>query len=90
VRRASAAFALALLCAVAGPGRAAEPVDVTPGQVRATTVYVDAQAGMRTNGSAKRLNAKHAEMEAQGWRFASLEAYNENGDLVGFFVTYVR
>jgi hypothetical protein len=29
-------------------------------------------------------------MEAKGWRFMNLETYTENGDLVGFFVTYVK
>ncbi len=56
----------------------------------ATTVFVDANFGGRKNGAAKALSKKHAEMEAQGWRFAHLAPYTENGDLVGFFVTYVR
>lgn len=29
-------------------------------------------------------------MEAKGWRFLDLDTYTENGDLVGFFVTYVK
>jgi len=29
-------------------------------------------------------------MEKDGWRFADLEVYTENGDMQGIFVTYVR
>jgi hypothetical protein len=60
------------------------------GWTRATTVFVNTVIGSRTGGSAKRINESHAEMEAKGWRFMNLETYTENGDLVGFFVTYVR
>jgi hypothetical protein len=55
-----------------------------------TTVFVDANFGARKGGAAKQLNEKHAEMAVQGWKFAGLAPYTENGDLVGFFVTYVR
>lgn len=57
---------------------------------KATTVFVNTVVGSRTGGSARRINESHAEMEAKGWRFLDLEAYTENGDLVGFFVTYVK
>ena len=57
---------------------------------QATTVFVNTVLGSRTGGSARRLNESHAEMQAKGWRFLDLEAYTENGDLVGFFVTYVK
>jgi hypothetical protein len=57
---------------------------------KATTVFVDASFGGRKNAAAKALSSKHAEMEAHGWRFEHLAVYTENGDLVGFFVTYVR
>ncbi len=60
------------------------------GWTKATTVFVNTVMGSRTGGSAKRINEMHAEMEAKGWRFMSLETYTENGDLVGFFVTYVK
>ncbi len=70
----------------ATPSAAAAPA----GWTKATTVFVNTVIGSRTGGSAKRLNESHAEMEAKGWRFMSLETYTENGDLVGFFVTYVK
>ena len=65
---------------------AAQPVAAT----RAITVFVDANFGGRKNGAAKAISRKHEEMAAQGWRFAHLAPYTENGDLVGFFVTYLR
>jgi len=71
---------------VAAPAAVAAPA----GWTKATTVFVNTVIGSRTGGSAKRINESHAEMEAKGWRFMSLEAYSENGDLVGFFVTYVK
>jgi hypothetical protein len=86
-----------LALAVASLGAAAQTSPAEPaavsapaGWTKATTVFVNTVLGSRTGGSAKRINESHAEMEAKGWRFMSLETYTENGDLVGFFVTYVR
>lgn len=54
------------------------------------TVFVDATLGFRKNHMAKKLTETHAEYAARGYHVVDLEAYNENGDLVGFFVTYAR
>lgn len=54
------------------------------------TVFVDATLGFRKNHMANKLTKSHAEYAARGYHFVDLEAYNENGDLVGFFVTYAR
>jgi hypothetical protein len=72
------------------PGPATSAAAAPAGWTKATTVFVNTVLGSRTGGSAKRINESHAEMEAKGWRFMSLETYTENGDLVGFFVTYVK
>lgn len=72
------------------PAAAATAAAAPAGWTKATTVFVNTVLGSRTGGSAKRINESHAEMEAKGWRFMSLETYTENGDLVGFFVTYVK
>jgi hypothetical protein len=70
---------------------AASSTEIAPaGWTKATTVFVNTVLGSRTGGSAKRINESHAEMEAKGWRFLDLEPYTENGDLIGFFVTYVK
>jgi len=52
-----------------------------------STVWV---GGKGQKSMAKKLNETHVEMNAQGWRFVDLEVYTENGDMQGFFVTYVR
>jgi hypothetical protein len=39
---------------------------------------------------ADKLTKSHAEYAARGYRFVAMSPYNENGDLVGFFVTYAR
>lgn len=83
-------------------GQEAEPARAAPQPVaaaaptaagaaaRAITVFVDARLGARKDGAARAISARHAQMEAEGWRFAHLAPFVENGDLVGFFVTYVR
>jgi hypothetical protein len=85
-----AAVSFGALSQAQSPAAAPAAPSAQPGQVTATTVFVDAQAGSRKEGSAKRINKSHADMEAKGWRFQDLEPYTENGDLVGFFITYVK
>jgi hypothetical protein len=75
---------------VSAPPATASTTAAPAGWTKATTVFVNTVVGSRTGGSARRLNESHAEMEAKGWRFLDLDTYNENGDLVGFFVTYVK
>jgi hypothetical protein len=38
----------------------------------------------------KSINALHAKMEAEGWKYQDMSVYTEDGDLEGVFVTYVR
>ena len=57
---------------------------------QASTVFVDDKTGSRQKGSANRLSETHRTAQNQGWDFADLEVYIEDGDLQGFFVTYVR
>lgn len=102
MRSTTVLVALAALLAFApeARGQQTEPARAAPaasaaeaagaGATRATTVFVDARLGSRKDGAARAISARHAQMEAQGWRFAHLAPYSENGDLVGFFVTYVR
>lgn len=72
---------------VATHAGAARAVDAPPQTV---TVFVDATFGFRKKHMATQLTRSHAEYAAKGYRFAAMSPYNENGDLVGFFVTYVR
>jgi hypothetical protein len=67
----------------------------TPGpkrcpETQASTVFVPDKSGSRQKGSAKRLSETHRTAQDQGWDFSDLEIYIEDGDLQGFFVTYVR
>lgn len=54
------------------------------------TVFIDATFGMRKGHMANQLTKSHAEYVARGYRYIDMAPYNENGDLVGFFVTYTR
>lgn len=57
---------------------------------KAVTIFVDADWGGREDGAARELTRAHAAFEARGWEVVDVEAYAENGDLQGFFVTYRR
>jgi hypothetical protein len=56
----------------------------------AVTIFVDADWGGREDGAARELTRAHAAFEARRWEVVDVEAYTENGDLQGFFVTYRR
>lgn len=92
VRPAAALCALAGLLAglaLAGGGAVAQ----TPAAViapAAETVYLDVGGLGRKGRAAEKLTVLHRERAAAGWTFASLDPYLENGDLQGFWVTYVQ
>lgn len=54
----------------------------------AVTVFVDATWGNRTHGAARALTSLHLAWGRHGYQLVSVEPYAENGDLVGFFVSY--
>ena len=56
----------------------------------AWTVFVPDATFRRQDGSAKRLTQTHRDAKEQGWQFADMTTYIENGDLQGFFITYTR
>ncbi|MCU0975238.1 MAG: hypothetical protein MUC71_02860 [Steroidobacteraceae bacterium] len=70
---------------VAAPAVAADKKKETADNL--VTVYVMAHGGKEM---AKDINASHAAMEAQGWRFADLEIHTENGDTEGAWITYTK
>ncbi len=78
-----AAAALVVGVLAAQPAVAAEPEAAK----LTTTVFVN-----KGNASSvtKALNKLHAKMELEGWTYADMEVYTEDGDLEGIFVTYVR
>ncbi len=54
------------------------------------SLYVDVDFGARKTGAANELNQAHRAFNANGYRVVDVVGYTENGDLQGFFVTYVR
>ena len=93
----SSYLASLLLAAVLGAGGSILLTHADPVQAQGTTtsadtvtVFVDATLGFRKKHMAKQLTKSHAEYAAQGYRYVDMAPYNENGDLVGFFVTYAR
>lgn len=56
----------------------------------AVTIFVDATFGNRTHGAAEKLTDAHKAFAQHGYRLIGVEIYDENGDLVGFFVSYER
>jgi hypothetical protein len=74
---------------VAGAFFAAAPqaADKTPAAQNVTTVWVN---GKGQKAFAETVNEQHGMMEAQGWKFADMEIYIEDGDMQGAFVTYVK
>lgn len=57
---------------------------------QSVTVFVDATFGFRKDHMASEITDSNKEYEAKGYHFNDMEAYVENGDLEGFFVTYTR
>lgn len=70
------------------PERVAE--EAARANAPATTVWVDASWGLRTQGAANDLTRAHKAFAAHGYKVVSVEPYIENGDLQGFFVTYQK
>ncbi|CAM5605716.1 hypothetical protein [Rhodanobacter lindaniclasticus] len=70
----------------------ADPVQAQSATTSAdtVTVFVDATFGFRKKHMASQLTKSHAEYAARGYRYVDMAPYNENGDLVGFFVTYTK
>ncbi len=56
----------------------------------AITVFHDVSRLGRKDRAAKVMTNKHADMAREGWHFADMEVYIENGDLEGFYLSYTR
>ncbi len=57
---------------------------------QAITIFHDVSGFGRRNRAAERMTEKHDEMALEGWRYAGMVIYTENGDLEGFYVSYTR
>lgn len=56
----------------------------------AKTVYKDVSVFGRKDKAAKRMTKMHQEYGREGWNVQNIVLYTENGDMQGFFVTYVK
>jgi hypothetical protein len=54
------------------------------------TVFVDARIGGKKRSSIKKINKSHKKFEAKGYQVVDIAIYTENGDLEGFFISYVK
>jgi hypothetical protein len=61
-----------------------------PACEEAITVFQDVSAAGRKDRAAKNMTKKHGKMAVDGWRLISMQVYTENGDLEGFYLSYVR
>lgn len=81
----STILALAACSLFTSAAFAADDTDDASAKVK--TVFVD---GKGQSGFADKVNKTHADMVANGWKFADLEIYVEDGDMKGAFITYER
>ena len=77
-----------ILLAQSGPLSAQAAAEATCQE--ALTVFLDASRLSRRSFGAGNMTELHAEKAAEGWQFADMEIYTENGDLEGFFLSYTR
>lgn len=55
----------------------------------AVTIYVDVIAFGRKDRSAKKMTRMHKQFGDNGYQLVDVSPYTENGDLQGFFVSYI-
>ncbi|MEW5765884.1 MAG: hypothetical protein ACOYXN_02405 [Acidobacteriota bacterium] len=72
-----------------GKSEAGAPPAVQPGR-QGRTVFLDISVLGRKTRAADKMNELHARMAAEGYTVVSVAPYDENGDLQGFFLTYVK
>ena len=56
----------------------------------AMTVFFDVAAGARRKRAAKGITELHQKQAEKGWSVIDVEPWIEDGDLEGFFITYVK
>lgn len=59
----------------------------TPGA--GLTIYMDISAVGKTDRAASRMTDLHKQHFVRGWKVIDVDPYVEDGDLQGFFITYV-
>ncbi len=80
-----------LLLAYSAVSIAAEPetkvAEAQPGA--ALMIFMDVGVVGRRNRAANRMTELHRQHQAEGWTLIDVEPYIEDGDLEGFFISYV-
>ncbi|MCF6301272.1 MAG: hypothetical protein L3J52_09180 [Proteobacteria bacterium] len=56
----------------------------------AVTLFVDINKFNRKDGAASKMTKLHQQFAEHGYTLIKVNVYTENGDLEGFFVSYVR
>lgn len=54
------------------------------------TVFIDTHIGKRRDHASEHMSQMHQNMAAEGFTIIDVEPWIENGDLEGFYLTYVR
>lgn len=78
---------LAYLMLASGHAAADEPEQAQAGA--GLTIYLDVGLFKRPKKAAAEMTKLHASHYAKGWTVVDVDPYIENGDLQGFFITYV-
>ncbi len=86
-------LALSLYCSSAftqETEQAALSTDPAMSCEQAITIFHDVSGFGRKDRAAEKMTERHDEMALEGWRYAGMVIYTENGDLEGFYVSYTR
>lgn len=78
---------LSIVESVKADSRSLEPKMARPGA--GLTIYMDVSAFGRKNRAAAKMTELHNLHYEKGWKVVDVDPYIENGDLQGFFITYV-
>lgn len=70
-------------------GKTKEDSAAAPGK-DAKTVFMDVSALGKKDRAAKRMTKQHEKYAKEGWTVVNVAVYTDDGDLEGFYVTYVR
>ncbi len=70
-------------------GKTNEDAAAAPGK-GSKTVFMDVGVLGKKDRAAKRMTKQHQEYAKEGWTVADIAVYTDDGDLEGFYVTYVK
>jgi ribosomal protein S1 len=62
--------------------------EASDAKLNSYSIYVDINFGMRKRMAADELNKAHEAFSKKGYEVVAVVSHVENGDLLGFFITY--